>query len=197
MRSLAGTSIAVALLAMVGVPAHAADVEAGKRKAEVCAACHGADGNATVPGTPSLAGQPVYFTHWQLIKYRDGRRKDAQMSPFAKNLTDTDMADLAAYYAAQRPLPRPATTDPAKVAEGKRLAVFHHCASCHRPDLSGQQQVPRLAGQDYDYLLRLLRAFKTKTASDIDGTMTIATQTLRDDDIENLVHYLASLGAQP
>jgi cytochrome c553 len=197
MRSLAGTSIVVALLAMVGVPAHAADVEAGKRKAEVCAACHGADGNATVPGTPSLAGQPVYFTHWQLIKYRDGRRKDAQMSPFAKNLTDTDMADLAAYYAAQRPLPRPATTDPAKVAEGKRLAVFHHCASCHRPDLSGQQQVPRLAGQDYDYLLRLLRAFKSKTASDIDGTMTIATQTLREDDIENLVHYLASLGASP
>jgi cytochrome c553 len=197
MRSLAGTSIVVALLAMVGVPAHAADVEAGKRKAEVCAACHGADGNATVPGTPSLAGQPVYFTHWQLIKYRDGRRKDAQMSPFAKNLTDVDMADLAAYYASQRPVARPATTDPVRVAEGKRLATLHHCSSCHRPDLSGQQQVPRLAGQDYDYLLRLLRAFKTKTASDIDGTMTIATQTLREDDIENLVHYLASLGAQP
>ena len=197
MRSLAGASIVVALLAMVGVPAHAADVEAGKRKAEVCAACHGADGNATVPGTPSLAGQPVYFTHWQLIKYRDGRRKDPQMSPFAKNLSDADMADLAAYYASQRPLPRPATTDPARVAAGKRLATLHHCASCHRPDLSGQQQVPRLAGQDYDYLLRLLRAFKTKTASDIDGTMTIATQTLREDDIENLVHYLASLGAQP
>ena len=197
MRSLAGASIVVALLAMVEVPAHAADVEAGKRKAEVCAVCHGADGNATVPGTPSLAGQPVYFTHWQLIKYRDGRRKDPQMSPFAKNLTDTDMADLAAYYASQRPLPRPATTDPARVAAGKRLATLHHCSSCHRPDLSGQQQVPRLAGQDYDYLLRLLRAFKTKTASDIDGTMTIATQTLREDDIENLVHYLASLGASP
>jgi cytochrome c553 len=197
MRSLAGASIMVALLAMVGVPAHAADVEAGKRKAEVCVACHGADGNATVPGTPSLAGQPVYFTHWQLIKYRDGRRKDPQMSPFAKNLSDVDMADLAAYYASQRPVARPATTDPVRVAEGKRLATLHHCSSCHRPDLSGQQQVPRLAGQDYDYLLRLLRAFKTKTASDIDGTMTIATQTLREDDIENLVHYLASLGAQP
>jgi cytochrome c553 len=197
MRSLAGASIVVALLAMVGVPAHAADVEAGKRKAEVCAACHGADGNATVRGTPSLAGQPVYFTHWQLIKYRDGRRKDPLMSPFAKNLSDVDMADLAAYYASQRPVARPATTDPVRVAEGKRLATLHHCSSCHRPDLSGQQQVPRLAGPDYDYLLRLLRAFKTKTASDIDGTMTIATQTLREDDIENLVHYLASLGASP
>ena len=187
----------MALVATVGAPAHAADVEAGRRKAELCAACHGPDGNATTPGTPSLAGQPVYFTHWQLIKYRDGRRKDPQMSPVAKNLTDTDMADLAAYYAAQRPLPRPATTDPARVAEGKRLAAVHHCSSCHRPDLSGQQQVPRLAGQDSEYLLRLLRAFKAKTASDLDGTMTVATQPLRDDDIENLVHYLASLGSPP
>ncbi len=195
MRLFAGASIALALLATVGAPAHAADVEAGKRKAEACGACHGADGNATIPGTPSLAGQPVYFTHWQLIKYRDGRRKDPQMSPLAKNLTDTDMADLAAYFAAQRALPRPATTDPAKVAEGKRLATLHHCASCHRPDLSGQQQVPRLAGQDYDYLLRLLRGFKAKTASDLDGTMTMAVQPLRGDDIENLVHYIASLGA--
>ena len=197
MRLFAGASIALALLATVGAPAHAADVEAGKRKAEACGACHGADGNATTPGTPSLAGQPVYFTHWQLIKYRDGRRKDPQMSPLAKNLTDTDMADLAAYFAAQRALPRPATTDPAKVAEGKRLATLHHCASCHRPDLSGQQQVPRLAGQDYEYLLRLLRGFRAKTASDLDGTMTMAVQPLRGDDIENLVHYIASLGASP
>ena len=155
------------------------------------------NGNATIPGTPSLAGQPVYFTHWQLIKYRDGRRKDQQMSPFAQALSDTDMADLAAYYAAQRPRPRPATTDPAKVAEGKRLANLHHCASCHRPDLSGQQQVPRLAGQDYAYLLRLLSGFKAKTASDLDGTMTMAAQPLREEEIVALVHYMASLGSQP
>ena len=197
MRSLAGTSIVLAALVTIAASAWAADLEAGKRKAEPCAACHGPDGNATVPGTPSLAGQPVYFTHWQLIKYRDGRRKDPQMSPFAQNLTDTDMADLAAYYAAQPPRPRPATTDPAKVAEGKRLANFHHCASCHRPDLSGQQQVPRLAGQDYDYLLRLLRGFKAKTASDLDGTMTMAAQPLREEEIVALVHYMASLGGQP
>jgi cytochrome c553 len=197
MRSLAGTSIVLTALVTIGASAWAADLEAGKRKAEPCAACHGADGNATVPGTPSLAGQPVYFTHWQLIKYRDGRRKDAQMSPFAKSLTDADMADLAAYYAAQRPLPRPAITDPAKAAEGKRLANFHHCSSCHRPDLSGQQQVPRLAGQDYDYLLRLLSGFKAKTASDLDGTMTMAVQPLREEEILALVHYIASLGNQP
>ncbi len=187
----------VALLAALEAPAHAADVEAGRGKAEKCAACHGLDGNATIPGTPSLAGQPVFFTQWQLIKFRDGRRKDAQMSPFAKDLTDTDMADLAAYYATQTARPRPATTDPAKVAEGKRLATVHHCASCHRPDLTGQQQVPRLAGQDYDYLLRLLRGFKAKTAADLDGTMTMAAQPLSEEEIVSLVHFMASLGSTP
>ena len=181
----------------MGTRAGAADVEAGRKKAAPCAACHGADGNATIPGTPSLAGQPVYFTHWQLIKFRDGRRKDAQMTPFAKNLTDTDMADLAAYYAAQPPRARPATTDPARVAAGQRLAEVHHCSSCHRPGFAGQEQAARLAGQDYDYLLKMLRGFKAKTASDLDGTMTIAAQPLTDEDILSLVHYLASLGPSP
>src|SRR5262245_29812314 len=186
---------AVSLTIVLGTDAGAADVEAGRKKAAPCAACHGPDGNATIPGTPSLAGQPVYFTHWQLIKFRDGRRKDPQMSPFAHNLSDTDMADLAAYYEAQQPRPRPPTsTDPAKVATGKQLADLHHCSSCHRPGFTGQQQAARLAGQDSDYLLKLLRGFKAKTASDLDGTMTVAAQPLSDEDIQSLVQYLATLG---
>jgi cytochrome c553 len=186
---------AVALLLAAAV-APAADPEAGRRKAQVCAACHGPDGNATIPGTPSLAGQPVFFTHWQLIKYRDGRRKDPQMSPLAEKLDDADMADLAAFYAAQPPRARPAATDAARVAAGRQLAELHHCTSCHRPGLTGQQQAARLAGQDFDYLLRLLRGFKARTASDLDGTMTVATQPLQDDEIVSLVHFLASLGVE-
>jgi cytochrome c553 len=193
-RSLAGASIILALVATIGAPAGAADLEAGRRKSEPCAACHGRDGNSTIPGTPSLAGQPVFFTHWQLIKYRDGRRKDPLMSPFAQSLSDTDMADLAAYYEAQRPRQRPATIDKAKVAAGRELAALHHCTSCHKPGLVGQQQVPRLAGQDFDYLLKLLRGFKARTASDLDGTMTMAAQPLQEQDVLNLVHFMASLG---
>jgi len=188
-------AVAVALL-LAAAAAPAADPEAGRRKAQVCAACHGPDGNAAVPGTPSLAGQPVFFTHWQLIKYRDGRRKDPQMSPLAEKLDDADMADLAAFYAAQPPRARPAATDAARVAAGRQLAELHHCTSCHRPGLTGQQQAARLAGQDFDYLLRLLRGFKARTASDLDGTMTVATQPLQDDEIVSLVHFLASLGAE-
>lgn len=178
-------------------PARAADLDAGRRKSEPCRACHGADGNATIPGTPSLAGQPTIFTHWQLIKYRDGRRKDPQMTLFAANLTDTDMADLAAFYAAQRPLPRPAATDPAKAATGQQLAQQHHCVSCHRPGLVGHEQIPRLAGQDLAYLVKLLRGFKAQTAGDLDGTMTTAAQPLSEADIESLAHYMAALPPAP
>ena len=130
-----------------------------------------------------MAGQPVYFTHWQLIKYRDGRRKDPQMSPMAANLTDEDMADLAAFYVTQRPTQRPATTDPGKVAAGRELAQQHHCVSCHRPGLVGHEQIPRLAGQDLAYLVKLLRGFKAQTAGDLDGTMTTAAQPLSEADI--------------
>jgi cytochrome c553 len=180
-----------------GAPAPTADLEAGQRKSEPCKACHGADGNATTPGTPSLAGQPVFFTHWQLIKFRDGRRKDPQMTPFAANLSDTDMGDLAAYYAAQRPQPRQATTDPAKVEAGRQLASQHHCVSCHRPGLTGHEQIPRLAGQDLTYLVKLLRGFKAQTAGDLDGTMTTAAQPLSEADIENLAHFMAALPPVP
>ncbi|PYN47735.1 MAG: cytochrome C [Candidatus Rokuibacteriota bacterium] len=181
----------------VAAPARAADPEAGRRKSEPCKGCHGADGNASIPGTPSIAGQPVYFTHWQLIKYRDGRRKDPQMSALAANLSDTDMADLAAFYATQRPTPRPAATDPPKVAAGRELAQQHHCVSCHRPGLVGHEQIPRLAGQDLAYLVKLLRGFKAQTAGDLDGTMTTAAQPLSESDIENLAHYMATLPPAP
>jgi cytochrome c553 len=189
--------VAAALMVTVAAPAPAADLEAGRRKAEPCVSCHGAGGNATIPGTPSLAGQPAWFTHWALIKFRDGRRKDPQMSPIATSLSDEDMADLAAYYASLPPRPRPQAVDPAKAAAGQRLTVAYYCTSCHRPDLSGQAQVPRLAGQDLEYLLRLLRAYKAQTASDLEGLMTQAAQPLTEEDIENLAHYLAGLSSAP
>jgi len=143
---------------------------------------------------PSIAAQPTMYTHWTLIKFRDGRRKDAQMSPIAEKLSDEDMADLAAYYAAQTARPRPAGVDPSKTADGKRIAEYYHCSSCHRPQFTGHEQIPRLAGQDLTYLTKLIRGFKQKTASDLDGTMTMAAQPLRDEDIDPLAHYITSLG---
>src|ERR1041384_8642317 len=103
---------------MSAAPAFSAGAAAGKAKSQACAACHGPDGNATIPGTPSLAGQPTFFTHWQLIKFRDGRRKNEPMMPFVANLTDADLADLAAFYAAPKPKRRPAPLGPGQGGDG-------------------------------------------------------------------------------
>lgn len=173
-----------------------ADVAAGRKKAEVCAACHGPDGNATQPANPSLAGQPVFYTHWQLVLFRDGRRRDPQMSPFAANLTDADMTDLAAYYATQKPTPRStATADAGTMSSaGQRLSELHHCASCHSPALVGPRYTPHLGGQSYEYLVKQLREFKARTRGELDGsTMTNATQAVQDREIEILARYFAAL----
>jgi cytochrome c553 len=115
------------------------------------------------------------------------------MSPFARDLTDADMADLAAFYAAQAPRARGSTVDLGKVAAGRPLADRYHCTSCHTARLTGQQQVPLLAGQDLEYLLRLLHGFRNGTASDLDGTMTMAARPLTAEEVEALAHYIASL----
>ena len=80
---------------------YAGDPAAGEKKSASCAACHGASGNSTNPLWPSLAGQNAAYLEKQLKDYRDGRRQDPIMAPMATALSDTDIADLAAYYAGQ------------------------------------------------------------------------------------------------
>jgi len=173
--------------------AHAADAEAGRRKAESCAACHGPHGNSTIPTVPSLASQPPTYTYYQLVMFKRERRRDPQMSPFVVSLSDEDMQDLAAYYAAQTPATPPGTIDPARAETAARLVQQHFCSSCHTPALMGQKHIPRLAGQQREYLLKQLRRFKTQTAADLDGSMTTSAQPLTEQDIEALADYLAHL----
>jgi cytochrome c553 len=180
--------------AMVG---KAADGEAGRHKAEVCVPCHGASGNSTNPAIPSLAGQPPLYTYYQLLLFRQQQRSDPQMAPFVANLSDADMQDIAAYYAGQTPAVLPGANDPAQAAAGQKLVKAYYCDSCHAPGLVGQQHIPRLAGQQYAYLVKQLRAFKAQTRADMDGSMTMAAQPLSAEDIETLAHYMAHLRPLP
>ena len=191
---LTAGAIVLSVLARPAV-APGADVAAGQNKAAACAACHGPDGNATHPAMPSLAGQPVFYTHWQIVLFRDGRRRDPQMSPFAANLTEADIADLAAYYATRQPLARPAPPgDAIAMSAGRRLAELHHCASCHSQASAGPRYTPQLSGQSYEYLAKQLREFKTRTRGELDGaTMTSASQALGEQDIDILARYFATL----
>lgn len=91
----------VAVLPLGAAPAHAADVDAGRAKAEaVCQTCHGMDGIATTPVAANIAGQQQMYMKIQLERYRDGERSDPQMNIIAKMLSDDDIANVAAYYAA-------------------------------------------------------------------------------------------------
>lgn len=94
--------LALALL-VTTLPVLAADAEAGKAKAVVCAACHGVEGKAMIPGYPHLAGQSAQYTAKQLKAFRDGQRQDPVMAPMAKPLSDADIENLAAWYASLKP----------------------------------------------------------------------------------------------
>jgi len=173
--------------------AAAADAEAGRQKAQTCVACHGPAGNSVIPAMPSLAGQPRQFIVTQLIMFREGNRKDPQMSPLAKNLSNADVNDFAAYFSAQPLAPLARHTAPDKAAAGRRLTEQHHCVACHGATLVGQQHIPRLAGQQPEYLRVQLRGFKASTRFDMDGQMSSAAQALTDADIEILTEYLSGL----
>ena len=117
MRRRAAAMFAAALLFLPGTSsALAADIGAIKKKAEVCVACHGADGNSANPVVPSLAGQPKQFITTQLVMFREGNRKDPQMSPMAANLSNADINDFGTYFSAQKPAPPTQSTVPDKVA---------------------------------------------------------------------------------
>ncbi len=113
------------------------------------------------------------------------------MVPFAEGLTDDDIEDLAAYFETLKPLPPEPTTNAKLAAEGKGIADANHCGSCHLPDYSGREQMPRLAGQREDYLLKALRDYKAGERPGLDGRMTEVLYHLSDQDLQALSHYLA------
>lgn len=191
----AAAAVLAAALPLLAYPqlAPAADAEAGRQKAQACIACHGPGGNSVSPALPSLAGQPRQFIVTQLVMFREGNRKDPLMSPLAKDLTNADLNDLAAYFFAQPLAPLARVTAADKAAAGRRLTEQYHCVACHGPALMGQMHIPRLAGQQLEYLRTQLHGFKAGTRFDMDGNMTSAAQALTEADIEILADYLAGM----
>ena len=195
MIAVRSAAAAVVALFLLTGSAHAADAEAGKAKAAVCAACHGNDGNSTDPAVPSLAGQPAQSIATQLFQFREGNRQNPQMTPMAANLSNADMNNLAEYFSGLKAAPPKHQTSPANAELGPQLTKKFNCTQCHGPKLLGQQHIPRIAGQQPEYLRAQLKGFKASTRADLDGNMTSAAQVLTDKDIDVLVDYLAGLDA--
>jgi cytochrome c553 len=170
-----------------------ADAEAGKAKAAVCVACHGPMGNSTNPEYPVLAGQTARYLYLELRDFKAGRRSDSRMSPMANNLSPEDMHDLADYFAAQQPTPIAFKADPIKVEAGRKKAAEVLCTMCHLGGFNGQNEIPRVAGQQYQYIVKQLEDFRARRRTNDAGSMTSVTKGLSDADIEALANYIANL----
>ena len=176
----------------LATPASAADAVAGQARAEACQSCHGANGVSEIPGIPSLAGQQDKFLQWQLVFFRSGRRVNEIMGPIAADLSDEDVRNLGAYFAALPSGPPPGSeTDPALRTAGQALAEQHRCAGCHLDNWAGKQATPAIAHQHRDYVVKALSDYRAGTRPSTGvAAMTQAAARLSDADITALAHFL-------
>ncbi len=166
-RTLAAV-FGVVTLSLVSVSASAAgDPAAGEAKAVTCSACHGADGNSMVPNFPKLAGLGEKYLLKQMKDIRDGRRPVATMAGQVDNMTDQDLADIAAYFDAQSRSTETANADLVDLGRKIYLSGIMErkvaaCSGCHSPSGQGNAPAgfPALAGQHPDYIATQLTMFR-------------------------------------
>lgn len=186
--------VAAAALAWAGAAAaQPAAPAAAPPKAALCAACHGADGKPLQPVYPVIAGQTSRYLYLQLRDFNEGRRSDPLMSPMAKDLTRDEMRALADWFAQQKRPLQTFAADTEKARAGKAKCDETLCTMCHLGGFAGQNEVPRVAGQNYDYVVKQLTDFKARQRTNDAGTMTSVANTLSAQDIVNIAHYVTGL----
>ena len=178
-----------------GSAAHAADLAAGQKKAELCTPCHGEAGISKTENIPSLAGQPDQFIQWQLVYFRSGTRKNEKMQPIIEQISNDDIRNLGAYFASMAPpkAEKP-DVDPDLSTKGAQAAAGRRCASCHTDTFVGTKAVARLAGQREEYLLKALHDYKAgvRIGGGVAAMVDVA-YSLSEEEITALAHYLAHL----
>ncbi len=180
-------SIPVLLTCFWTNPAVSADLSAGEQKAASCVGCHGPQGKSNNNQWPNLAAQQANYLVNQLNAFKSGARANAMMQAMATNLSDEDMANLAAYFAG---LPAvSAGGDAALASAGETKAAM--CFGCHGAKGQGNGQFPRLAGQHPEYLLAQLKSFKEGGRKN--GMMQAIAANLSEEDMQQLAAYFAGL----
>ena len=159
-----------------------------------CLACHGANGQSTIPEVPSLGGQPAFYLTIQLLMFREKLWVVEPMNQMMQGLKDDDLRSMAAYLA-KLPPPEPAdgSIDPVRMERARTLIEQHRCNFCHGRDYSGEQNVPRLAGQREDYLVKALREYKNNTRRGYEASMADVLYLISDEQILDLAYFLSRL----
>jgi cytochrome c553 len=180
-----------------------ADLARGQKiAAEVCAACHGPDGNSPLPENPKLAAQAADYIAKQLADYKAGKERHSPiMSPMAAPLSEADMRAVAAHYAVQKPRPG-AARNKETVSLGQKLyrggnpaTGVPACSGCHGPDGAGiPAQYPRLSGQHAQYTVAQLRAFRSvERSNDPNQMMRAIAARMSDQEIAAVADYISGL----
>lgn len=190
-----------ATLAIAAAPAPAAkpDLAKGQATAQVCAACHTADGSRGSPANPIIAGQHPEYLVKQLQEFKSGKRNNAVMKGFASTLSDEDMKNVAAFYGSKSAKPGFAK-DKELVKLGERIwrggiadKAVPACAGCHGPSGAGiPAQYPRMSGQHADYTEAQLTAFRSGARAN-NAQMSAIAARLSDREIKAVADYAAGL----
>lgn len=163
----------------------------GEAKTTGCNSCHGTAAAAPKANSPALAGQQSEFLEMQMILMREGLRLVPEMRGWLSRYSDKDLTDIAAFYAAAKPLALKGARNEALFAKGATLAEAMGCGSCHMGDYTGQRQVPRIVNQREDYLGRALKAYRDNERSGSDTSMNAVMYKASDADIAALAHFLS------
>ena len=172
-----------ALASNIGVSQY----EQGRRHAAACAKCHGVDGNSNIPGTPTLAGQQPQYLAAAIQDYHQGTRRQRDMRSMLRDSDRLEVENLALYFAAQTPVGRSARPRVGPVA-GALLTV--KCGGCHGArGVSNDSATPSLAGQDFAYLVKTIRSYRTSRKS---WGMQRYVAGLHDRDIDDIAAFYAA-----
>lgn len=168
-----------------------ASIKAPERAAQ-CVACHGPAGVSQIPSIPSLAAQPKTFIENQLVLIREGLRDVPAMKGSLDGVPDAELVALATYFSAQ-PAPPPAKgrVNKASLERGRELAKSALCGTCHLPQHQGRDQVPRLASQQEQFLLDVMKEYRDKPGPGRDTVMAAALYGINDAQLKDLAHFFA------
>jgi cytochrome c553 len=198
MSALRLALVLVAALALTGGAAHAAGPldERGALQSVTCSACHGQAGNSRSSAMPIIAGQDAAYIKKQIADYAAGKRLSAEMEPYAKQVLNLGVDDVAAYFASRRREPTPIQSTADAVARGRSAAA--QCAACHGPQGQGDaaKLIPSLAGQAPGYLREQMVLFKQDRRSPGDPMVTAVKalmKTIPDETFGDLAAYYSSL----
>ncbi len=199
---LAIAAATFAASAMASTPAAPAKGDPVKGKAivdQVCAACHGADGNSVASANPTLAGQHAKYIESQLKAFKSGERKNPIMMGMATPLTPADMANVAAYFSSQKVKPREAA-DKSQMPLGKKIYTAGNpatkvpaCMACHGPAGKGfPDQYPAVGSQHAAYIAKQLADFKAGTDRK-NAVMHDIAMRLTDAEVKAVSEYMSGL----